>query len=166
MHWEYWKMDINALLEIPHYTGIRQGPLLSQVGQISMPLQSQKNHSSMDGKTSFYAMVWYIFKGYGKGCFSLPLRHMLFFKHQSNLRTRYTPFWWGVSSELLLVNNNSLNSLYLIYWFDNVPGKIQGCLCLQAVQGNNEEQSKSPDCFRGLPVGNPWLVNIPGWQHG
>ena len=79
-------MDKNALLEIPHYTGITQGPLLTQAGHILMPLQSQKDHSSMKGNISFlvwYGMVWYgiVFMLYGKGCFSLLLRQMLLFKH-------------------------------------------------------------------------------------
>lgn len=78
MHWEYCKMDKNALLEIPHYTGMTQGPLLTQVGHILMPSQSQKDYSSMNGNISF--LVWYgiFFMVYGKGCFSLLLRQMLF----------------------------------------------------------------------------------------
>ena len=92
---------------MPHYTGVSQGPLLPQAGRILMPLQSRKDHSSMNGNVSvlvwhgfwygmvwygmvwygmvWYGMVWYgmvrhFFMVYGKGCFSLLLRQMLF-KH-------------------------------------------------------------------------------------
>lgn len=75
-------MDKNALIEIPHYTGITQSPLLTRVGHISMPSQGQKDHSNMNNNIFFF--VWYgtvqcgiFFMVYGKGCFSL-LRQMLF----------------------------------------------------------------------------------------
>lgn len=58
-------------LETPHYTDIKQGSLLTQVGSILILLQNQKAQN-----------IWkHIFCVYGRGYFSLPLRQMLLFKH-------------------------------------------------------------------------------------